>query len=272
MEDYNKLDILHQWKTAVIIKHHFLHTTALQCRYFWQMLSIFFITAAVSMGFLAAGRHGRSRSFCSRWQIVIVETLRWFSGCLFFNSTTVIDGCEVTSCFKCLCVSDEVRLGVSEPNILVYSVPGGNNTGGTFTDKLPPLRLQYFCKEQLRPTQRLTQSEIMSLSSPGPHIECLTLILANQVFLKLMYSKRPNPNCKSNRRDKVALKTTCNRNVKFKIIKIRTGCQYVGYFHNRTNVNWAAQNLRLGRMRPRVGHTLARAITDLNIPSLTKSR
>jgi len=159
----------------------FLHTMALQCRYFWQMLSIFFITAAVSMGFLAAGRHGRSRSFCSRWQIVIVETLRWFSGCLFFNSTTVIDGYEVTSRFKSLYVSDEVRLGVSEPNILVYSVPDGNNTAGTFTDKLPPLRPQYFCQEQLRPTQRLTQFKIMSLSSPGPHIECLTLILANQI-------------------------------------------------------------------------------------------
>jgi len=39
----------------------------------------------------------------------------------------------------------------------------------------------------------------------------------------------------------VALKTTCIKNVKFKIIKIRTGCQY------GEHLNWAAQNLRLGR-------------------------
>jgi len=31
------------------------------------------------------------------------------------------------------------------------------------------------------------------------------------------------------RRDIVALRTTCIKNVKFKIFKIRTGCQYVGY-------------------------------------------
>jgi len=36
--------------------------------------------------------------------------------------------------------------------------------------------------------------------------------------------KSPSTQC---RRDKVALRTTCNRNVKIKIIKIRTGCQHV---------------------------------------------
>jgi len=40
--------------------------------------------------------------------------------------------------------------------------------------------------------------------------------------------------------------TTCIKNVKFKI-KIRIGCQYVGYFYYSENLNWAAQNLRLGR-------------------------
>ena len=49
-----------------------------------------------------------------------------------------------------------------------------------------------------------------------------------------------------NRRDKVALTTTCNKNVKFKIMKIRTCC-HVGYFYHSENLNWAAQNLRLGR-------------------------
>jgi len=47
----------------------------------------------------------------------------------------------------------------------------------------------------------------------------------------------------------VALRTTCNKNVKFKIIKIKTSCQYVGCFYHSKNLNWAAQNLRLGRMR-----------------------
>jgi len=55
-----------------------------------------------------------------------------------------------------------------------------------------------------------------------------------------MYSKRWNPNCNGNRRDKVALKTTCIKNIKFKIIKIRTGCQYIGYFCCSENLNWAA--------------------------------
>jgi len=47
-------------------------------------------------------------------------------------------------------------------------------------------------------------------------------------------------NCNGNRRDKVALRTTCIKNVKFKIIEIRTGCEYVGYFYYSVNLNWAA--------------------------------
>jgi len=40
---------------------------------------------------------------------------------------------------------------------------------------------------------------------------------------------------------------TCIKNVEFKVIKIRKGCRYVGYFYYSENLNWAAQNLRLGR-------------------------
>jgi len=65
-----------------------------------------------------------------------------------------------------------------------------------------------------------------------------------------MYRKCLNLNCNGNRRDKVALRTTGIKNVKFKIIKIRTGCEYAGYFYCTENLNWAAQNLRLARMRP----------------------
>ena len=43
------------------------------------------------------------------------------------------------------------------------------------------------------------------------------------------------------------MKTTCNENVKFEIIKIRTSCQYVGYFHCSKNLKWATQNLGLCR-------------------------
>jgi len=39
----------------------------------------------------------------------------------------------------------------------------------------------------------------------------------------------------------------CIKHVKFKIIKIRTGCQYVGYSYYSANLNWAAQNAQLGR-------------------------
>jgi len=49
------------------------------------------------------------------------------------------------------------------------------------------------------------------------------------------------------RRDKVALRTTCIKTVRFKIIKTSTGCQYVGYLYYSENLKWAAQNLRLGR-------------------------
>jgi len=51
-----------------------------------------------------------------------------------------------------------------------------------------------------------------------------------------------------NRRNKVALKTTCIRNLKLKIVKM-TGCQYIRYFNYSENLNRAAQNLRLGHTR-----------------------
>jgi len=38
----------------------------------------------------------------------------------------------------------------------------------------------------------------------------------------------------------VALRATCIKNVKYKIIKIRTGCPNVGYLNSRKNVNCAA--------------------------------
>jgi len=41
----------------------------------------------------------------------------------------------------------------------------------------------------------------------------------------------------------VALRTTCIKNVKFKIITTRTGCQYVGYFNYSVSLNWATQTL-----------------------------
>jgi len=54
----------------------------------------------------------------------------------------------------------------------------------------------------------------------------------------------------SNKRDKLALKTTGIKNVKVMIIKIRTSCLYIGYFCCSKNLNWAAQNFRLCHMRP----------------------
>jgi len=33
-------------------------------------------------------------------------------------------------------------------------------------------------------------------------------------------------------------------------MKIGTGCQYMGYFYFRENLNWVSQSRRLGRMQP----------------------
>jgi len=44
----------------------------------------------------------------------------------------------------------------------------------------------------------------------------------------------------------MGLKTTCTKNVKFKIIKIRTGCPYIGCLCYNKYLNWAAQNLWMG--------------------------
>jgi len=59
-----------------------------------------------------------------------------------------------------------------------------------------------------------------------------------------MHCKRSNHNCNGNGRDKVVPRTTCIKNVKLKIIKIRTDFEYGGYFYIE-NLNWATQNLRL---------------------------
>jgi len=34
--------------------------------------------------------------------------------------------------------------------------------------------------------------------------------------------------------------TTCITNFKFRLIKVRTGCQYGGYLYYSENLNWAA--------------------------------
>jgi len=63
-------------------------------------------------------------------------------------------------------------------------------------------------------------------------------------YLKPMY------NCNGNIPDEVALKATCIKHVTLKIAKIRTGCQYIGYFSSNENLNCTAKNFRLGHMRP----------------------
>jgi len=54
-------------------------------------------------------------------------------------------------------------------------------------------------------------------------------------------------NCNDNRRDKGALETTCIKYAKYKIIKISTGCQYVGYYHYSEILSWAAKKFVWGR-------------------------
>ena len=63
-----------------------------------------------------------------------------------------------------------------------------------------------------------------------------------------------------NRRDKVALKTSWIKNVNFKIIKIRTGCHFIGYFHFSENANWAAQNFDCATCGPRIWYSWSNRI------------
>ena len=55
----------------------------------------------------------------------------------------------------------------------------------------------------------------------------MTYFDLSKLKFKLIYWKLSNPNCSGNRRDKVVLRTTCIKNVKFWILKIRTSCEYV---------------------------------------------
>jgi len=66
--------------------------------------------------------------------------------------------------------------------------------------------------------------------------------------------KSPSSEC---RRDKVALRTTCIKNVKFKI-KIRTGCQYVGYLYYSGN-KLSCTNPLTG---PQVGNSWSNQVYD----------
>jgi len=73
-----------------------------------------------------------------------------------------------------------------------------------------------------------------------------------------MKSKHSTPHCNCNRRDKVALTTNCIKNVKLRIIKTRTGCQYIGYIYYSENLNWAAKTIDWAECGPRVGHSWSR--------------
>jgi len=53
----------------------------------------------------------------------------------------------------------------------------------------------------------------------------------------------------------VALRTTYINIVKFKIIKLRTGCEHVVYFYCSENLNWAAQTFHWAACGPWVGQS-----------------
>jgi len=54
------------------------------------------------------------------------------------------------------------------------------------------------------------------------------------------------------KRGKMALRTTCIKNVKFKIFKIRAVYQYMDYLSYSENLNWAAQTYNWAECDPRV--------------------
>ena len=53
----------------------------------------------------------------------------------------------------------------------------------------------------------------------------------------------------------MALRTTCIKNVKFKFIKIRTGCQYVGYVYYIENLTGPHKTFDWATCGSRVGHS-----------------
>jgi len=73
-----------------------------------------------------------------------------------------------------------------------------------------------------------------------------------------------NPQCNGNRRDKVALRTTCIHNIKFKIIKLRTGCEYVEYFYCSENLSWTAQTFNWAACGPWFGHSCLAKLASWN--------
>jgi len=64
---------------------------------------------------------------------------------------------------------------------------------------------------------------------------------------------------------KMALRTTCNENVKLKIIKIRTGCQYVDFF-------FIQRKPKLGRTKPSNRPQVRHSCSKLLIVLLTRQR
>jgi len=74
--------------------------------------------------------------------------------------------------------------------------------------------------------------------------------------------KHSKPNCNGIRRDNVALRTTCNKTVKFRIIKIRTGCQFVRYF--------TTAKPKLGRTKPSTGPHAARGLDIAGLHNLSR--
>ena len=62
-----------------------------------------------------------------------------------------------------------------------------------------------------------------------------------------MYWKRSNPNCNGPDMIKWHWGPPASKMSNSRLSK-RTGCQYVGYFYYSENLNWAARNVRLGRM------------------------
>ena len=134
-------------------------------------------------------------------------------------------------------------------------------------------KCSYFIEENIRPgSQRLAFEVKYEYFVRRPRIYRGPAFCAWVSFqttgvrcVNLIYSKRSNPNCNGDRRDKMVLRTTCIKNVNFKIIKTRSGCQYVWYFHCSLQLK-----PKLGRTKastePWVGHSWLRAMASCSAP------
>ena len=118
----------------------FLHSATIQCRYLLQKLSLFLycwikdrFLGCFFLGFLAARRHCKFRSYCSQRQMILVERCGETQGACFSIQRRLLVNMVLFHAFKSLTLLGEVFLGAPKPDFLFSTIPGGNDAANLFT-------------------------------------------------------------------------------------------------------------------------------------------